>query len=341
MNFVKCGECGKQIPNDLKECPNCGCPVDKKGRIRKEKANRKKGKTAILVIVILLLIAAAVTVFILYKKKLVFHKHIWVEATCEESRYCSDCGKIDGAPLGHDWKEATCEEGKKCSRCGLTVSEPLGHSWIEATCTEPKKCERCGITEGEALGHKWKSATCLEPKTCTVCGLTEGTVGTHTYKAADCEHPKTCTTCGKTEGKALGHTTDAGKCEKCGKIINKPVIDEIWVKLIDIAYQMQEIGNNSLDGANTLDKYIAYCNAYYASHFDLIAADAKDIYDFCGDYIGLMTVKSKAKAVADSNPGKIYIHSVNAVDEWFEKMKIFFDLIKDLNTEINKLPLSQ
>ena len=61
------------------------------------------------------------------------HKHTWAEATCTEPKKCSECGEIEGNPLGHDWS-------------------------VEATCTEPKKCGRCGATDGEALGHDWMEA---------------------------------------------------------------------------------------------------------------------------------------------------------------------------------------
>lgn len=62
---------------------------------------------------------------------------------------CCACG------CKHEWQEATCEQAKTCTLCGKTDGEPLGHDWQEATATNPKTCIGCGTTEGKALSA-WK-----------------------------------------------------------------------------------------------------------------------------------------------------------------------------------------
>ena len=141
------------------------------------------------------------------------HKHTWAEATCIEPKKCSECGEIEGNPLGHDWSvEATCTEPKKCGRCGATDGEALGHDWMEATCTEPKRCKRCDMPEGDPIGHTWVEATCTEPKKCSVCGKTEGKTLEHTFEYTIVTEP----TCGE---KGL----EDGICTVCGEKTSKEI----------------------------------------------------------------------------------------------------------------------
>lgn len=51
----------------------------------------------------------------------------------------------------HIWSDATCEQAKKCTICGKTSGEPLGHYWLDPTHSSPKTCLRCGATEGSPL----------------------------------------------------------------------------------------------------------------------------------------------------------------------------------------------
>lgn len=102
--------------------------------------------------------------------------HQWEEATCEESKKCTVCGKIEGVPLEHviDTYETTLEptcttNGKKegvCSLCGETISkeiEKIAHiddnAWVVIK-------NPTDTSLGEKVTH------------CTVCG---GTVQTLTF----------------------------------------------------------------------------------------------------------------------------------------------------------------
>lgn len=140
--------------------------------------------------------------------------HTWADATCTTAKTCSVCAITEGEALNHTWTEATCTAAKTCSVCALTEGEPLEHTWEQATCTEPRSCSVCQMTEGEAPGHTWTEATCSAPKTCTVCHTTEGTTTAHSWKNATCTDPKTCTVCKATEGKAKGHSWKKATCTK-------------------------------------------------------------------------------------------------------------------------------
>ena len=35
MKVIKCKECGEQIPANVESCPNCGCPTEVKGKVKK------------------------------------------------------------------------------------------------------------------------------------------------------------------------------------------------------------------------------------------------------------------------------------------------------------------
>ena len=83
---------------------------------------------------------------------------------CDEE--CNRCGEKRIAP--HRWEEASCEEGKHCTKCGKSEGEALGHEWEEATYEAPKTCKRCGKTEGEALKRPEET----EDKGCKKCNKT-------------------------------------------------------------------------------------------------------------------------------------------------------------------------
>ena len=71
---------------------------------------------------------------------------------------------------GHSWIEATCEQAKHCTTCGKIEGEVLEHSWIEATCLSYETCRTCGYIRNHQLGeHQIEEATYLHPAYCKVC----------------------------------------------------------------------------------------------------------------------------------------------------------------------------
>lgn len=144
-------------------------------------------------------------------------KHQWQAATCISPQTCSQCGEVQGEPLGHKWTEATCVDAKFCTICGATHGNPLGHNWSDATCTQSQTCSRCGETEGDPLGHTWEEATCEHPKQCTVCGETDGESLPHTVEQWNTIKEASCAEVGQSEG----------ICSICGLYITEelPTVD--------------------------------------------------------------------------------------------------------------------
>lgn len=108
-----------------------------------------------------------------------YKKTVTTEATCTsdgEAKLECECGdtkteKIEAT--GHAWKDATCNNPKTCSKCGKTEGNALGHKWgdgyvsKEQTCEEKGsysyKCTRCGevyTAETPALGHNYYKGKC-------------------------------------------------------------------------------------------------------------------------------------------------------------------------------------
>ena len=159
------------------------------------------------------------------------HEHVWVDATCDTPKTCSECEATEGVANGHTWTEATCTAAKTCSACGAIEGQPKDHSWDEGTVTveateettgeELFTCLACGETKTviiPELSHEHSySATVTDP-TCTEEGYTtfvcrcgdtyiddEKTALGHSWNDATCTQSKTCNACGETEGSALGH----------------------------------------------------------------------------------------------------------------------------------------
>ena len=57
-----------------------------------------------------------IMIVMIYVTRIVQHQ--FIDATCEEPKTCTACGKQEGQALGHLWVDATFEEAKTCSRCG-------------------------------------------------------------------------------------------------------------------------------------------------------------------------------------------------------------------------------
>lgn len=105
----------------------------------------------------------------------VFHEHVWLDATCTEPRTCVKCGETEGEPNGHKWSGGNCITPEVCLICGKEGNKK-DHKWTEATCTEPERCSVCGKEnrESEPLGHKWVYPTTVTPWICERCGEQQG-----------------------------------------------------------------------------------------------------------------------------------------------------------------------
>ena len=53
---------------------------------------------------------------------------------------CDNCGEWIEDSCEHTWVAATCTEAKKCSECGKTEGEPAGHNYVDGKC-------KCGASD--------------------------------------------------------------------------------------------------------------------------------------------------------------------------------------------------
>ena len=116
-------------------------------------------------------------------------EHAWVDATCTEMGYCTNCSLKSGTELGHDKGNAICTDSVPCTRCGATVP---------------------------ATEHTANAATCTAASICSVCGTQVAPAKGHNYTVATCTAASVCLNCGHVSGNALGHTTTNGVCGRCG-----------------------------------------------------------------------------------------------------------------------------
>ena len=124
MSMIKCPECGKEISDSVKRCPNCAYKL--------KRTNKRKIVIIVAILVVVSIVAGLGYVYI----------------------------KNNTCILGHDWKKATCEKPKQCTRCKEKSGEPLGHDWDEATCEKPSICKRCKQQNGVVLGHTTRIGYC-------------------------------------------------------------------------------------------------------------------------------------------------------------------------------------
>lgn len=136
---------------------------DTDGSGNSEGHGRQSGKQRIIAFSVAGAALVAVVLLVAYLAG-AFHQHVWNDPTCTEPKTCSECGAIDGEPLGHDYKsvhkDADCSHGAKtvytCTRCGDSYDEPdggeaLGHDLKDWELDSSKSkmiqaCMRCGIT---------------------------------------------------------------------------------------------------------------------------------------------------------------------------------------------------
>lgn len=92
--------------------------------------------------------------------------HIWVEATCIESKTCSVCGETEGETLEHTLTEANYQQAPTCEVCGETVGEPLQADFEKYGLV----CEEIIVVNGN-VGKGFDSVTmCYDDTSKTIIG---------------------------------------------------------------------------------------------------------------------------------------------------------------------------
>ena len=174
------------------------------------------------------------------------HTHSWSAATCFVPEYCTTCGVIGNAALGHTYTSG------KCERCGTIQSQSASthvHNWKSPTCLEPMTCTTCGETIGSPSAHKYTAATCTTPRTCTVCGTTNGSPKNHYWKSANCTTPETCNYCGQTRGTVVHSYISSPFCYRCGAedtSIKKFSVNETWSVTGSFEFKINSVTQHSL-----------------------------------------------------------------------------------------------
>ena len=106
------------------------------------------------------------------------------------------CDIFGSKECNHTWsewttaKDATCEvagqETRTCSQCGKVEKAPIdatGHKWADATCTAPSTCTVCNETNGYALAHTFDKEV-VKPETLK-SAATEKSAAVY-YKSCSC-----------------------------------------------------------------------------------------------------------------------------------------------------------
>ena len=200
------------------------------------------------------------------------HSHSWQGATCTQASICSECGEIQGSPLGHAWQEATCTSAKKCTICNTTEGTPLSHDWQEATCTTAKQCKICSATEGDTNPHTVQQWTLSTESSCTKEGLETGT----------------CVECQKEVGREMPLAE-----HKLGdwEVIKEATADTKGerVKKCTVCNEVIETEEFSLSAKEIKEAYIAKCEKYSYSKIARNPGEYKGKYaKFTGEVVQVM-----------------------------------------------------
>lgn len=149
-------------------------------------------------------------------------EHVWVDATCEAPKTCSECGTTEGETTEHQWIDATCDKPKTCAVCGEFSGFNAGHQLDESTCTIV--CTVCGYVDPSSVEHEWRGPTCVAPKFCFNCGIV-GEIEPlgHVWNDASCLESKQCSVCFEIDESAGSNHAwiDNGctkQCEDCNLV---------------------------------------------------------------------------------------------------------------------------
>lgn len=173
MALIKCPECGKEVSDSAKTCPNCGYPIAKTVAAQEKTTVSKKSKWSkiILWFVIVYGILTAIFLWALYQSD-------WSASAVKSIISNGNFSCL----FSHTFEEPNCVHGKLCTKCGYETGDLTPHTWVDATCTKPKTCSVCGKQSGKKLEHDFKTEIVkastymeegIEKKVCVNCGYSE------------------------------------------------------------------------------------------------------------------------------------------------------------------------
>ncbi|MBQ8183157.1 MAG: zinc ribbon domain-containing protein [Clostridia bacterium] len=361
MALIKCMDCGKEISDKAKTCPNCGCPVvvetenpkeensvvnenEYKGEennikvppvksdVKKvappvvtpknEKASVPKIILSIVGIIAALAVVGAIVAFVI----------IPIGGRIITSM--SSSGNSDYSETEVYYEETETENYVTEEQVNNTVAYDPGHSHYyygkvtkNATCNaegvETFTCE-CGASYTEPIrktSHSWQSATCTTPRKCGICGATDGSALGHHYYS-DGE----CSRCGQMDPMVQ---STLSKCK-----LNLPTVpqtihyrgydDEIksTLRVTGISYQFKYEGDGTVSLVASFSGTKTY--DYRGAGQSDSAKIGWKLYDSNGNVLTTGTFYSPSLAEGESfaNQEETLLHSFEAVEPGTYRLEI-------------------
>ncbi len=350
MALIKCADCGKEISDKAKSCPNCGCPivqesekttevkeknaekkappvkkeVDKKAPpvVTAEKKKASPGKIiggifGVLAGVAVLVLLVIFVILPLGSRLLTFISDVATEPDYVETEVYTEEQPVDT----EEYVENTVSYDPN------HVHYYYGNVTKKATCNaegvETFTCE-CGAYYTEPINrtsHSWQSATCTTPKKCEICGETSGSAQGHNYYS-DGE----CSRCGQMD--PLVNST-LSKCKLLMPTVPQTInyYDyggdlESTVKVTGITYQFEYEGDGKVSLKGTFSGAKTYDNRG-AGQSDSAKIGWK-LYDSNGNVLSTGTFYSPAVAEGEkfANQEETFIHSFEAVSPGTYRLEI-------------------
>lgn len=336
MALIKCTDCGKEISDKAKSCPNCGCPVvletenskenapEKENEVKsadnkaqtppaktdavkkappvvtpqKEKASVPKIILSIVGIIAAIAVVGSIVVFVIIP---------FVSGIISS---VSSSGNPDYSETEMYNEETYVETEAPQQNVNNTVVYDPGHSHYyygkvtkNATCNaegvETFTCE-CGASYTEPIrktSHSWQSATCTSPRKCEICGATDGSAYGHNYYS-DGE----CSRCGQMDPMV---NSTLSKCKLIMPTVPQTIHSRNWdneiestVKVTGISYRFVYEGDGkvSLVGSFSGTKTYDYRGAGQSDACEI----GWKIYDPNGNVLNTGTFRSPSVAEGES-----------------------------------------
>lgn len=298
---------------------------DKPARIRraKVKSEEKKSDKKIIIWAVASVLLLVVVFVLLTNWKKIFHRHTWVEATCEAASYCESCGKTEGEPLGHSFNAATCELPSTCERCGLTEGEALGHVYEEAPCGEKMRCSRCGGYSDEPNPHTTDMGICEK------CGVFQNEQ--KLFELAVCWNKVVNTVNGVGLKDPLSENPDEEPEETVsedGKPADLKTEEEMAVPESEAVAKVTE----EAEKMHRDEVYNDMCTRIY--NYQLAIEALEELKTICGDNESLQNIKNKADEFISAIPSSYVLKDSEAMIEFLGKESELIQIQKDINDEI-------
>ncbi len=349
MALIKCTDCGKEISDKAKTCPNCGCPVvvetekngqenavvseDKKAEnttkvppvkndatkevppvvtTEKEKASVPKIILSIVGIIAALAVVGAILIFFIIPlgSRLINSIFSSPEPDYVETEVYNEETYVETNAPQQNVDNGSYAPGHTHYYYGKVTK----NATCNAEGVETFTCE-CGANYTEPIrktSHSWQSATCTAPRKCEICGSTDGSAKGHSYYS-DGE----CARCGQMDPMVQ---STLSKCK-----LNLPAVprtinykgykDEIQstVEVTAISYQFEYEGDGTVSLVGTFSGTKTY-DKRGAGQSDSAKIGWK-LYDANGNVVetGTFYSPSVAEGESFSNQEVHFVYGSNAI----------------------------